>query len=298
MIRDAILDERVPRTADAAPRIRTRAPGADAEPRFVIGDELGRGGMGRVVAAVDTMLGREVAIKQALGDDVDGARFEREARITAQLEHASIVPVHDAGRDDRGRPYYVMRRIAGEPLAQRIAGARDAKARLALVPRFAIAVDAAAFAHARGIIHCDIKPWNILLGAYGETQLIDWGLARRLDEPDDARDRAAGTPGYIAPEQARGETVDARADVYALGATLLDVLTGAVGQGRSSPPRLAPEIPTELVAIVGKALAPAAADRYRDAGELAADLHAFLDGRIVAAHRYTAVERALRFVRR
>ena len=123
MIHDAILDERIPRTADAAPRIRSRAPAADAAPRFVIGDELGRGGMGRVVAAVDTMLDREVAIKQALGDDVDGARFEREARITAQLEHASIVPVHDAGCDDRGRPYYVMRRIAGEPLAGRIADA-------------------------------------------------------------------------------------------------------------------------------------------------------------------------------
>src|SRR5215470_16221118 len=123
----SVLDDRVPRTAEAAPRVRVAAPGDGAEPRFVIGGELGRGGMGRVVAAVDTRLEREVAIKQALGDDIDATRFEREARITAQLEHASIVPVHDAGRDEHGRPYYVMRRIAGEPLADRIAGARDAR---------------------------------------------------------------------------------------------------------------------------------------------------------------------------
>src|SRR5262245_53589482 len=117
----------------------------------------------------------------------------------------------------------------------------------------------------------------------------------------------------MAPELARDEIGDARADVYALGATLLDVLTGSLGRGLASPTewiaraaegtlppveKLAPEIPVELVAIVGKALAPEPADRYRDAGALAADLHAFLDGRIVAAHHYTAIERARRFVRR
>src|SRR5262245_58547581 len=117
----------------------------------------------------------------------------------------------------------------------------------------------------------------------------------------------------MAPEQARGEPGDARADVHAPGATLLDVLTGSLGRGLASPTewiaraaagtlppveKLAPEIPAELVAIVGKALAPEPVDRYRDAGELAVDLHAFLDGRLVAAHRYTAIERALRFVRR
>jgi WD40 repeat protein len=301
-----------PRTVDALPRVREPAV-RSSEPRFVIGDELGRGGMGRVVAAVDTMLEREVAIKHALGDDVDAARFEREARITAQLEHPSIVPIHDAGRDEHDRPFYIMRRIAGQPLADRIAAAPDAKARLALVPRFAIAVDAAAFAHARGIVHRDIKPWNILLGDYGETLLIDWGLARKLEEPAEPAGHRSGTVGYMAPEQARGEPVDPRSDVYALGATLLDVLTGALGRGLVAPTEwlaraaagtlpavetLDPAIPAELVAIVDKALAFDAADRYRDAGELAADLHAFLDGRLVAAHRYTATARALRFVRR
>jgi WD40 repeat protein/predicted Ser/Thr protein kinase len=305
-------DSRQPRTAQALPRVREPVV-ARNETRFVIGGELGRGGMGRVVAAVDTMLDREVAIKQALDGDGDAARFEREARITAQLEHPSIVPIHDAGRDEHDRPFYIMRRIAGEPLADRIAAAPDAKARLALVPRFAIAVDAAAFAHARGIIHRDIKPWNILLGDYGETLLIDWGLARQLSEPDELAGLTSGTAGYMSPEQARGEGVDARADVYALGATLLDVLTGSLGRGLDGPTewitraaedklpqveKLDPAIPAELVAIVGKALAPGPEDRYRDAGELAADLHAFLDGRLVAAHHYTALERAVRFVRR
>src|SRR5678815_5752521 len=148
------------RTLDASPRIRESGDVVvepDPDPRFVIGDELGRGGMGRVLAARDTMLDRDVAIKQALGDELDGMRFEREARITAQLEHPSIVPSHDAGRDECGRPYYIMRKIAGEPLADCIAEAKSAETRLALVPRFVIAVDAAAFAHSRGIIHRDIK---------------------------------------------------------------------------------------------------------------------------------------------
>src|SRR5262245_58916684 len=146
--------------------------------RFAIGAELGRGGMGRVVAATDTALDRPVAIKQVHTDRVeDLLRFEREVRITARLEPPAIVPIHDAGRDELGRPYYIMRRIEGEPLSDRAAAARDVRGRLALVPYVLAAVDAAAFAHARGVIHRDIKPWNILIGAYGETLLIDWGLA-------------------------------------------------------------------------------------------------------------------------
>src|SRR5688572_13916740 len=127
---------------DASEQAAPRAPG-----RFVVGEELGRGGMGCVVAATDTVLERSVAIKQALVDDADSLRrFEREAKITAQLEHPSIVPIHDAGIDDGGRPYYVMRRVEGEPLADRVARTPDVKTRLALVPNVLAAVDAAAFA--------------------------------------------------------------------------------------------------------------------------------------------------------
>ena len=294
---------------------------------FALGDELGRGGMGRVVAATDRALGRPVAIKQALSRNPDNLRrFEREARITARLEHPSIVPVHETGRDGDGNPFYVMRRIAGEPLHQRIAEARDMRALLALVPNVLAAVDAAAFAHARGVIHRDIKPTNILVGKYGETLLIDWGLARELGDRDLASSHGAGegddgltqagdvfgTPGYMAPEQARGEAVDKRADVYALGATLFHVVageppfTGKVVQYVAEvatgwlPPfdKIHPEVPRELVTIVAKAMALDPARRYRDAGELAADLRAFLAGNLVAAHRYTPAERFARFVRR
>jgi hypothetical protein len=251
------------------------APAASAfdppRDRFALGAELGRGGMGRVVAATDVALQRPVAIKQPLGGD--RARFEREVRITARLEHPSIVPVHDAGRDDRGEPFYVMRRIEGEPLT---AGG------LAMLPHVLAAADAAAFAHARGVIHRDIKPANIVLGAHGETLLIDWGLARVLDEPDEGV--ACGTPGFMAPEQARGEPADARSDVYALGATLRFVLAG--------------DAPDELAAILARALAPAPADRYRDAGELAADLRRFLTGQLVAAHRYSEWQLVARWIRR
>ena len=272
--------------------------------------------MGRVVAATDTALDRTVAIKQALVDaPASLSRFEAEVRITAQLEHPSIVPIYDVGHDVEGRPYYVMRRIEGQPLSDRVALATTTRERLGLVPNMLAAVDAVAFAHARHIIHRDIKPWNILVGAYGETLVIDWGLARRLDTADPGTGGTAyGTPGYIAPEQARGEPGDPRTDVYALGATLFHVLTGGPPFGEASsqtiwleaaarglePPlaKLGPEVPRDLVAIVGRAMASAAADRYGDAGELAADLRAFLAGQLVEAHRYTPFERVVRFVRR
>ena len=295
--------------------------------RFTQGAELGRGGMGRVFAARDHTLDRTVAIKHALGGSpVDLARFEREARITARLEHPSIVPIHEAGHDAEGRPYYVMRKIEGQPLSDRIEAAAGVRDRLALVPNVLAAVEAAAFAHARGVIHRDIKPLNILVGAYGETLLIDWGLARQLDgEPDEVgatptgdpslteAGHAYGTPGYMAPEQARGEQVDPRADVYQLGATLFHVLAGVPpfeGIARSewvarailgaAPQleRIGPEVPAELVAIVAKAMRVEPGGRYRDAGELAIDLRRFLTGQLVAAHRYTARERIARFVRR
>jgi serine/threonine protein kinase len=171
--------------------------------RFVLGEELGRGGMGCVVAATDTVLERSVAIKQALVDDADSLRrFEREAKITAQLEHPSIVPIHDAGIDASGRPYYVMRRVEGEPLADRVARTPDVKARLALVPNVLAAVDAAAFAHARDLIHRDIKPWNILIGAYGETHLIDWssrgGSTTPTPTPTPTPMSSGTRPGHLA----------------------------------------------------------------------------------------------------
>jgi hypothetical protein len=295
--------------------------------RFSLGKELGRGGMGKVLAARDISLRRGVAIKKVLstrGHDL--IRFQREVRITAELEHPSIVPIHDVGIDDDGCPFYVMRQIEGEPLASRIAALGTLRARLALLPNVLAVTDAAAFAHARNIIHRDIKPANILLGSYGETLLIDWGLARRLDEEPEVVDAAHslpseltltghvyGTTAYMAPEQARGEPVDARADVYALGATLFHVLAGrGPFEGMSAATRIesaaldhpAPfaklpdDAAPELRAIVVKAMANDATARYPNAGALAADLRAFLEGQLVGAHTYTVRERARRFVRR
>ena len=311
-----------PGEASDAPRLATFDRPVE---RFELGEELGRGGMGRVVAATDVSLARSVAIKQVLSDRPDDlVRFEREVRITAELEHPSIVPIHEAARDAEGRPYYVMRRIEGDPLTARLSG--DLRSRLALLPNLLAVVDAAAFAHARHIIHRDIKPSNILLGAYGETHLIDWGLARRLDDVDVGGQAASpldqltqaghiyGTVGYMAPEQARGEAVDTRADVYALGATLFHVVAGhppfahlsqaerlaaaVTGDDQVPLDNLDDDLPPELLAIVDKAMQRDRTARYAHAGELAADLRAFLGGQLVGAHRYTTGQRLRRFVRR
>ena len=178
--------------------------------------------MGVVVEAHDRALDRPVALKHMLSASAaDLARFEREARITARLEHPGIVPIHDAGRDADGTPYYVMRRIDGVQL-DTLVDRRTFPERIARVPNVLAACDAVAFAHARGVIHRDIKPANILIGPFGETLLIDWGLACTVGDAaaDEGRPSApmltqvgavAGTPGFMAPEQARAEPLDARA---------------------------------------------------------------------------------------
>ncbi len=230
-------------------------PEMPADWRYTIHDEIARGGMGRVVEATDTVLGRTVAVKEALSLDPDAiARFQRETRITARLEHPSIVPVHDAGITPNGSPFYVMRKISGRPLEELVGSITEVGGRLALVPHIVAAAHAVAHAHERGIVHRDIKPANILVGDAGETIVIDWGLAKAIGETDEAersgeprksgRSQAAtaqvvldddealktragivfGTPGFMAPEQLRGAPVDERGDVYALGATLYHLL--------------------------------------------------------------------------
>ncbi|NVB77719.1 MAG: serine/threonine protein kinase [Kofleriaceae bacterium] len=302
-----------------------------SEARYRFGAELGRGGMGRVVEAFDTQLGRTVALKEVLpsGSTNVVKRFQREVQITARLEHASIVPLYDAGRTSDGRPFYVMRKVGGRPLDQLIARARGLDERLALLPNVAAAIDAIAHAHRRGVIHRDIKPQNILVGDLGETVVIDWGLAKVVGEADDdaidpivpsAADSLQtvigsvfGTPGFMAPEQARGEELDPRGDVFALGATLYHLLAGKPPvRGKSATEIIAstvkheivpittatPGVPAELATIIAKALAPEARDRYDSAGALAEDVRAFLTGRLVAAHRYTRFQRLARFARR
>jgi Protein kinase domain len=302
------------------PRREKRAPldggGSD---RYRPGPELGRGGMGRVVEAHDQVLGRTVALKEVTYVGEEGLRrFARETQITARLEHPSIVPVYDAGVSPRGAPFYVMRKVTGRPLDKLVAGAASLDERLALIPNVLAATQAIAHAHERGIIHRDLKPSNILVGAHGETIVIDWGLAKATGESEPRKPARVepiagdslqtlagdvfGTPGFMSPEQhASSADVDERADVYALGATLYYVLSTKIPPAEGPVPPLAlvvTGVPRELQAIVDKALAADLAVRYRDAGRLAEDLARFTTGQLVAAHDYRAGERLARFVRR
>ncbi len=289
--------------------------------------------MGRVVEAFDIQLGRSVALKEALPRGGQGTfrRFAREVQITARLEHASIVPLYDSGTTQDGRPFYVMRKVTGRPLDEMISRAQGITGRLVLLPALLAAMDAIAHAHKRGVIHRDLKPANILLGKAGETVVIDWGLAKVVgeDDPGGSLDpiepkpsdslktqvgSVFGTPGFMAPEQARGEDLGPRSDVYALGACLYQLLAGVPPFGGSTSAtevidrtrknqirplaETAPGAPRELVAIVGKAMAADPAHRYEKAGKLAEDLRAFLAGQLVAAHHYTRRQRMFRFARR
>jgi hypothetical protein len=286
--------------------------------RYVRGGLLGAGAMGRVWLAQDTALGREVALKEpAALDGPASQRLLREASLCAQLEHPGIVPVHDVGWVD-GRPFYTMRVVRGRSLADALGGA-DLEARLRLLRHVRAASEAVAWAHAHGVVHRDLKPSNIMIGGLGETQVVDWGLARRLEEPDEvgvaSGDQSGvrltrvgtviGTPAYMSPEAARGEPVDPRGDVWGLGAVLYELLAGRppfvqtdsehvlslVREAQVAPVQLeAPRAPRELAAVVDRAMRPDAAERYPSARELAEDLGRYLDGRRVEAHVYTPWE--------
>ncbi len=304
------------------------------------GKEIARGGMGKIVAAEDLRLGRPVAIKQLLEPSQEQiTRFQREALITARLQHPGIVPVYEAGRWPSGEPFFAMKLVQGKPLDKVIAEATKLEDRLAIIPRLAAACDAIAYAHSMRVIHRDLKPGNVLLGDFGETVVIDWGLAKDLDASDSfesanrkpRKNRPSisiertgsstltvagavmGTPAYMAPEQARGEQVDQRADVFALGAMLYHTLAGvppynartatdviaAAALGKVIPLRdRERNAPADLVAIVERAMAQEPSARYPEAGELAHELRRFLTGQLVDAHRYTAWQKVLRFVKR
>ena len=292
--------------------------------RYAVVAEHGRGGVGRVLRATDQEFGRDVAVKELLQrTPASEARFLREAIITARLEHPNVVPVHEAGRWPDGTPFYAMKLVAGRPLAALIDEARTRPDRLALLQRVLAVADAMAFAHDRGVIHRDLKPSNVIVGDYGETVVIDWGLAKYLAEPDDdgrLPDRedeslpshrtktgaVLGTPAYMAPEQAFGGAVTKRTDVYALGAILLDVLAGRTPARASTSDGsidfgaaerdVDRRIPAALRSIARRALAPSQWNRYADAKEFGDDLRRFLAGQVVATHRYSVRERVARWL--
>jgi len=297
---------------------------ADDPDRYEQVCEHARGGLGRVVRAVDKRLGRTVAVKELLPRAANGstsaneARFLREALITARLEHPGIVPVHEAGRWPSGDPYYVMKLVEGRTLKELITASSTLRDRMALLPHVIAVADAVGYAHSQGVIHRDLKPSNVIVGEFGETIVVDWGLARetrRAPVPDVPEDvlasgsgistvsgKVVGTPAYMAPEQARGELVDERADVYAIGAVLYELLAGmpphhddtpqaTLERVIAGPPRpisRVAHVPSELATIVNKAMGRDPSSRYTNATALAEDLRRYQTGKLVSAHTYSA----------
>jgi serine/threonine protein kinase len=270
--------------------------------RYDIGELIGEGGMGSVYLARDRELDRDVALK-VLRDPAPTAdereRIVREARILASLEHPGIVPIHDVGTLPDGRLFYVMKCLRGERFDDFVRGPRS---RTELLRAFLQVCDAVAFAHAAGVIHRDLKPQNVMLGAFGEVLVLDWGVAktaRQTPAPlvmEAEAGTAAGTPGYMAPEQMSGDA-DERADVYGLGGVLFFLLTREHPAAACETAAQWPGggiVPPALRAICERARAADPAARYQSVATMAADVANYLDALPVAAHAEGIVERARR----
>ena len=332
---------------------------------------LDSGNLGEVYFAMDSELNRMVVSKyikaNAAQDRLNQALFHLEGEVTGSLEHPGIVPVYGLGRDSQGRLYYAMRYIRGRKLSQVIAeyqgippsdpGAKQ-EALIGLLQNFQAACLAVEYAHSKGVLHCDLKPDNIMIGDYGEVFVVDWGLVvvhgqKKEDQPYDplrtlgegdipvfrpsesassglhinqggSRCGVGGTPAYMAPEQVQATTkndvslLGPAADIYALGGTLYQLLTGSAPHlpkkeskedqrgfynrilaGQFSTPReLKPAIPRGLEAIVLKAMRLQPEDRYKSARELAEDVKRFVADEPVWAYPEPAFERARRWVRK
>jgi tetratricopeptide (TPR) repeat protein/tRNA A-37 threonylcarbamoyl transferase component Bud32 len=311
--------------------------------RYAVGQFHARGGIGEVWLARDSEIGRRVALKRLRKKRLDQKeRFLAEAQITGQLEHPGIVPVHDLGIDENGQAFYVMSFIRGRPLREAIeahhaGGPASAEAReverARLLEVFVKVCQAVAYAHHRGVIHRDIKPENVMLGPFGEALVLDWGMAKVLNQPElpagaepvqptyssgsgeTGEGAVLGSPAYMAPEMAEGRAAaaDERTDVYLLGATLYHILTGqaprhgpshseVIELARTTPPppprRVKPDVPRALDAVCMKAMAHRPRDRYAGALALAEDMERYLAGAPVSAYREPLAMRAWRWCRR
>lgn len=296
-----------------APRRTADSPSS----RYRLVEEHGRGGLGRVWKAYDTQLDRVVALKQSLHEDSRALeRFEREAKVSAKLQHPSIVPVYDAGLAADGTPWFVMKLVSGETLKSATDRAGSLEARLRLVPHVERVAEAMAYAHREGVLHRDLKPDNVLVGDFGEVYVIDWGIARAVGAPEDGTQMSPiasslvsprgesftkagavlGTPNYMAPEQASGGLVDERTDVFAMGAMLHEVVTGRpLTDTRALEESGAPG---ELIAVIRRAVDPAPGQRYQTMQIFREELESWLAGRQVSAYGYNFGELIARWVRK
>ena len=274
----------------------------DESERYLRGHVLGWGGMGQVWIANDLRLNRDVALKEGSEDGV-----AREARITARLEHPGIVPVYDAGRVN-DRPWYVMRLIRGRSLQFELSACRGLGERLRYISAFRDVCNAVAYAHQAGVVHRDLKPDNVMLGEFGETQVVDWGLALSID-PSPGPQPPMGTPMYMSPEQFEGGEPDPRSDVWSLGVILYEILSGRPPFNSSDPIQvrvmamsgevkpIAADVPPELTAIAIACLRRDPHQRYATALGVSRDIDAWLQGRLVGVHDYSPRELMTRFLR-
>jgi serine/threonine protein kinase len=346
-----------PNDTHVEPTSAKRGAGAPSAPRagmtpgerFDVQQILAQGGLGVVFLARDREIDRTVALKQIKSqwaDDEDSrARFLLEARVTGRLEHPGVAPVYALGTDETGRPYYAMRLIRGESLLEVLERfhhsrvASDSAKRMSelrkLLQRFLDVCNAVDYAHSKGVLHRDIKPANIMLGKYGETLVVDWGLAKVIGSDEDVAlttrmapsmaddaggtstriGAAIGTPAYMSPEQASGRhhELGPATDVYSLGATLYHLLTGclphaieedvgvmiaAAQSGQIAPLRQHVRwLPRPLESICLKALAARPEARYISARALSDDIQRWLADEPVTAHRERWTERLSRWTR-
>jgi len=250
--------------------------------RYKLVEEIAHGGMGVIWSAIDTQLDRKVALKiLPVWDEGAGALLLREAGVLAKLEHPGIVPIHDAGTLPDGRVYYAMKLVTGKRLDQ----ARTGVSRADLLRLFQRITEPVGFAHSCGVIHRDLKPENVMVGAFGEVLVMDWGIAKLSGAV--AESGVIGTPAYMAPEQAAGQNdrVDERADIYGLGGILRFLLQNHA-------------MPRPLAAICAKATASEPNARYASVAEMSADVGRFLDGEPVSVYRERWWEIVLRWTLR